>query len=247
VLLALDHNVKLVAHVLETTKNLSVSIGEVEDGVRNASVGTELADHNLCLAEVVARHTGEKMVNGLELKTAVNKIHPRGAVDIHSGSELSLSKGFRLAEVNSGHSPVRKGDLDVKRHGDDVRNEDEDDTSSPVGETAPEETVAEEEPVANHEGDLSRSNPPGAALSKLRGLLGQNMEPRKEVKVEARNAHDRVVGVFLEGNKEIGGGVPDKSEVVVARVERLEERGACGEKRDVLNIGIVFLAKLVRD
>jgi hypothetical protein len=215
VLLALDHNIKLITHVLKTTEDLSVSIGEVEDRVRNTRVGAELADHELHLAKVVSRHAGEQMVNSLELKTAVNEVHPRRAVDVHGGSELTLRKGFRLAEVNSRHTPVRKGDLNVKRHRDDMGNENEDDTGGPVGKTAPEKTVTKKEPIASHEGNLGRSNPPGAALSKLRGLLGQDVQPREEVKVEARNSHDRVVGEALERNKEVGGGVPDKGEVVV--------------------------------
>ena len=128
VLLALDHNIKLIAHILQTAQNLSVSVGEVEDRVRNARVGAEFAEHELHLAEIVSRHTGEKMVNSLELKTAVDEVQPGRAVDIHSGSKLTLRKRFLLAEVNSRHTPVRKGNLDMQRHGDDVGDQDEDNT-----------------------------------------------------------------------------------------------------------------------
>jgi len=111
---------------------------------------------------------------------------------------------------------VGEGDLHVERHGDDVGDQDEDDAGRPVGETAPEEAVAEEEPVAGHEGDLGRSNPPGAALSKLRGLLREDVEPGEEVQVETSDAHDGVVSPALEGNEEICCGVPDEGEVVVS-------------------------------
>ena len=161
-LLALDHDIKLIAYILKTAQNLSVSVGEVEDGVRNTRVGAEIAEHELHLAEVVSRHTGEKMVNGLELKTAVDEVQPGRAVDIHSCSKLTLRKRFLLAEINSRHTPVRKGNLDMQRHGDDVGDQDEDDTGGPVRESAPEEAVAEEEPVACHEADLGRANPPSA-------------------------------------------------------------------------------------
>lgn len=54
------------------------------------------------------------------------------------------------------------------------------------------------------------------------------------------DVYDRVVGVFLEGYKEVGSGVLDEGEVVVGWVKVLEERGWGGEDRDVLDIGIVF-------
>lgn len=214
-LLALNHDIKLVANILEPAQNLAVSVGEVEDRVRNASVLAEVADEELDLAEVVARHSGEEMVDSLELETAVVEVEPGRAVDVHGGSELALGEGLGLAEIDGGHSPVGQGDLDVQRHGDDVRDENEDDTGGPVGESAPDEAVAEEEPVASHEGNLGRANPPGSALSKLRGLLGKDVKPREEVEVEAGDAHDRVVGVALVGHEEIGDGVPDEGEVVV--------------------------------
>lgn len=55
------------------------------------------------------------------------------------------------------------------------------------------------------------------------------MEPGEEVEVEAGDAHDGVVGVFLEGDKDLGGLVPDVSEVVVGGVYGLEEGGAGSE------------------
>lgn len=67
------------------------------------------------------------------------------------------------------------------------------------------------------------------------------MQPGEKVEVEASNAHDWVVGVFLVWDQELGGGVPDKGEVVVARANRLEEGGAGGEQGEVLDVRIVFL------
>jgi hypothetical protein len=215
VLLALDHDSELIANILKPAQNLAVSVGEVENRVRNASVVAEIADEELHLSEVMARHSGEEMVDSLELETAVDEVEPGRAVDVHGGSELALGEGLGLAKVDGGHSPVGQGDLDVQRHGDDVRDENEGDAGGPVGESAPEEAVAEEEPVANHEGNLSRADPPSSALSKLRGLLGEHVEPREEVEVETSNAHDWVVGVALVGHEEVGGGVPDEGEVVV--------------------------------
>lgn len=41
------------------------------------------------------------------------------------------------------------------------------------------------------------------------------MQPGEEVEVEAGDAHDRVVGVFLVGNENVGGGIPGEDEAVV--------------------------------
>lgn len=100
VLLALDHDIQLITNILQPPQHLSVTIGEVEDRVRHTSVVAELPNHELHLAQVMARHTWEQVVNGLELETAMHKVHPRGAVDVHSGAELALGEGLGLAEVD---------------------------------------------------------------------------------------------------------------------------------------------------
>ena len=41
------------------------------------------------------------------------------------------------------------------------------------------------------------------------------MQPGEEVEVEASDAHDRIIGVFLVGDEEIGGGIPREDEAVV--------------------------------
>lgn len=70
------------------------------------------------------------------------------------------------------------------------------------------------------------------------------MQPGEEIQVEAGDAHHRVVGEALVLNQEVGGSVPHKGEVVVRRAQGLEEGGAGGEERNVLNIGVVFLSLL---
>ena len=67
------------------------------------------------------------------------------------------------------------------------------------------------------------------------------MQPGEEVEVKASNGHDRVVGVFLVGDEEVGRGVPDEGEVVEGREDGFEVGGGCGEKRDVLDVRVVFL------
>lgn len=162
-------------------------------------------------------------MNSLELKTSVDKVEPGGAIDVHGGSELALGEGLGFAQVESRHAPMREGDLNVQRHGDDVRDENKGDTDGPVGQSAPENTVTEPSPVAGHEGNLARADPPSLAAAKSGRSLRDDVEPREEVEVEAGDTHNRVVGVGLVGNHEVGNGVPDIGEVVVGRVKRLEE------------------------
>jgi hypothetical protein len=67
------------------------------------------------------------------------------------------------------------------------------------------------------------------------------MKPREEIKVEASNCHYRVIRINLVLNQEIGSSIPDKGKaVVVGGVKGLEKGRACGEERNVLNIGVVF-------
>lgn len=72
------------------------------------------------------------------------------------------------------------------------------------------------------------------------------MQPREEVQVEAGDAHDGIISETLVGNEKVGGGIPDKSKVVVSRTKGLEERGASSKERNVLDIGIVFLSLSVQ-
>lgn len=68
------------------------------------------------------------------------------------------------------------------------------------------------------------------------------MQPGEEVEVEAGDAHDGVVGVFLIGDEEVGGFVPGEDEaVVVGGDDGLEEFGRGGEQGDVLDVGVVLL------
>lgn len=98
-------------------------------------------------------------MDGLELQAAVDEIQPLGAVDVHGGAQLALGEGLRFAEVGGRGGPVGEGDLRVQGHGDDVGDEDEPYAEAPGGDGAPEEEVAEEVPVAEHESDLGGARP----------------------------------------------------------------------------------------
>jgi len=108
---------------------------------------------------------------------------------------------------------VRKRDLNVQWHGDDVGDEDECDSRWPIWESAPDEAVAEEEPVACHASYFGFADPACRA-----GGFGpeKEMVQGQDVEVEPGYAHDGVVCVLLVANSEVCCFVPDEGEVVIA-------------------------------
>ena len=171
----------------------------------------------------------------------MDKVQPFGAVDVHRGAQLALGEGFRLAEIRCRHAPVGEGDLHVERHRDDVRQEDEGDADGPRGQRAEDKEVAKDEPVAEHENNLGRSDPPSFAAAEGGGLPGEHMEPRQKVEVEAGESHDGVVGVGLVGDHDVGHSVPDEGEIVVVGDDALEEIGRRGKDGHVLNVRVALL------
>lgn len=172
------------------------------------------------------------MVDGLELKPTVEEVEPLGAVDIQSRAELALGKRLGRTQVGSWHSPMGEGDLDMKQDRDGVGYKNEAHAGRPVGQSAPDQAITKERPVARHEYNLEPSCPPGGA--ELGGAWGEEMQPGEDVKVEASDGHDWVVGVFLVGHEDICGLVPYESEIVEGAVDRLEVGRRVGEQRDVL-------------
>ena len=109
----------------------------------------------------------------------------------------------------------------MQRHGDDVRDQDKGDAYRPVRKCAPHQTVAEPKPIAGDESHLGRTHPRCDAASAF--WSGDEVMNGEYVEVEASDAHHRVVGVLLVLNRNVGKGVPDEGEVVICRMERLDE------------------------
>ena len=119
-----------------------------------------------------------------------------------------------------------------------MRDEHKTDADGPAREIAPHEAVPEDGPVASHECDLDGARPPCG--SKLGSAWGHEVQPRQGIEVEARQSHDGVVCVFLVGDEEVGGGVPDEGEVIERAENRFHVCGGCGEEGHVLEIGVVL-------
>ena len=67
VLLAINQNPNLIAHLPQSTENLEISICEPQNRVRNVRLPTKVLDQILESAKVVPWHSREEMVDGLEL------------------------------------------------------------------------------------------------------------------------------------------------------------------------------------
>lgn len=91
--------------------------------------------------------------------------------------------------------------------------QDESDANRPARKGAPDYAVAEPEPVAGNEGNLSRPHP-GCDTTAAFGSVDEVMD-REEVEVEAGDTHDGIVGVLLVLDGEVGECVPDEGEVVI--------------------------------
>jgi len=68
------------------------------------------------------------------------------------------------------------------------------------------------------------------------------VQPREQIEVESSYAHNRIVGIALIGNHEIGYGVPYEREIVIVRgTNGPKERGTCGKEGNILNVWVMFL------
>lgn len=103
----------LIRNLPESSNNFLVAIHECENGVRNACFVTKLEDKLLRATQVVAWDTGVEVVDGLELKTTVEKIQPCRAVHVHGGTKHLLREGLMDTQIRSRHGEVRECDLHV--------------------------------------------------------------------------------------------------------------------------------------
>lgn len=152
-------------------------------------------------------------MDSLKLQTTMYPIQPSRTVDVESSPELALGEGLSIAEVGSRHAPMRQCNLDMQRHSDDVRYQDEGDANRPGGKGPPDDAVAEPEPITGNEGDFGWSHPGCDTASAFWGV--DEVVDGEEIEVEAGDAHDWVVGVLLVLDGKVGKCVPGEGEVVV--------------------------------
>ncbi len=156
--------------------NLLVSVDEAVEGVRNAGLVAELLDIFLDAAKVVTRHAWEQVVDHLELESAVEKVQPRRAVDIHGGSKHLLWEGFVWPQVGRAHGEVRESDLHVEGACDHVAYHDKDKAIPGGGYGPVEDAITEPDPEENIACDLQMPVPPCDTLP--RTTAHEQMVPR---------------------------------------------------------------------
>lgn len=117
-LLAFGQNRSLLRDLRQSTNYAPVAVDKPVQCIRDTNLITKVLDKLLRAAEVVPRHAGVKVVNGLELQATMEEIEPGGALDIHRGAKHLLGKRFVRSHIRCTHGEVRKADLGMKRHGD---------------------------------------------------------------------------------------------------------------------------------
>lgn len=137
VLLAINQHLNLLANFVQSPDDLAIAIRESQNRIRNTCIRTKLPNHDLRLAEVMARNSWKQVVNGLELQTTMDKVQPSRAINIEGCSQLSLGERLIFSQGGGGHTPVGKSNLDMQRHSNDVRDEDECDPDGPCGQSMP--------------------------------------------------------------------------------------------------------------
>jgi hypothetical protein len=237
--LALHQRLHHLPDLFKPTKHDLVPFHKRIALVLYARLLAKLPHQHLERTQIMPRHPREQMVHRLELQAAVQEVEPGRAVDVHGGAQLALGERLGGPQVRRRHAPVRQRDLHVQEHRHTVRDQHEADADRPRWQRAPQQAVAEERPVTRHHGQLDGARPPGGA--KVRGTWREQVQPGEEVEVEASNGHDRVIGIFLVGDEEVGRSVPDEGEVVEGGEDGFEVGGGCGKERDVLNVRVVFL------
>lgn len=174
---------RLSSNVRKSTNNLLVTIIEGKDRIRNVHILTEFPNKLLRLAQIVSRDTRVQVVNSLELKTTMEKVQPRRAVDIHSSAKHLLGERFQRAKISSGHSVVRQRNLHMQRRSHHMRDENENDTAEPSRNATPDNAVSEPNPEEDVAGELEPAVPPARAV--FRSTSDDDVLPAKEVEVEA--------------------------------------------------------------
>jgi len=127
----------------------------------------------------------------LELQTAVKEVKPLRAVHIHCSAQHALREGLCGPEVGGRHGEVGEGDLDVQRHGDHVRDEDEGETAGHSGDGAIYNAIPKPGPEEDLANDFEPAVP--ASRTSARAETENKIFPGKAVKVEATEEEDDVV------------------------------------------------------
>lgn len=73
-LLALGQDSRLPSNICKTTNHFSVTINKAIQGIGYIHFSAKFLYELLCSAQIMPRHTGEKVVYGLKLQTSMDEI-----------------------------------------------------------------------------------------------------------------------------------------------------------------------------
>lgn len=112
-LLTFPHISRLSSDLLKSAQHLAITLHKAIDLVLDTHLFRPDLDLLAGLAQVMARHGGEQVVDSLELQAAVHPVQPGGAVDVHGGAQLLQGPWLVAARRDGRHSEVGKCELHV--------------------------------------------------------------------------------------------------------------------------------------
>ena len=173
----------LFRNIAKSSNDFLVAINKRENGIRNAGVTTELKDKLLGATEVVTRDTRVEVMDGLELKTAMEEIQPCRAVHIHCGTQHLLGKRLLDTQIGSGHGKVGEGNLHMQWGCHHVGDENEKHPISCIRNRPVDNAVAKPYPEENLASDLKPAMPPGRAP--FGSLVAKEVLEAQHIQVES--------------------------------------------------------------
>lgn len=86
------HHPQLLSNLAQSANDLLIPACKSKYHVRNSDVVAELLYILLRPAQIMSRETREQMVHNLVIETAMYKVQPRRAIDVHRRPHHFLSK-----------------------------------------------------------------------------------------------------------------------------------------------------------
>lgn len=175
-------NADLFRDIAKSTNNFLVAVKKCENSIGDSRIATEFKDEFLRATQIVPGNTRVEMVDGLELQTTVEEVQPCRAIYVHGGTEHLLREGFVDAQVSGGHGEVGECDLHVQWGCDHVRDQDEEDPTTPVRNGAVENAVAKPGPEERLAGNFKPAVPPRWAS--LGSLVAEKVAKAQDIEVK---------------------------------------------------------------
>lgn len=236
--LTLCKNRCLSSYLPQLANNLLIAIHKPIQRVWNPDLDAKVLYQPLSRPQVMHWNTRKEMMDRLKLESAVHKVQPLGAIDIHGGTEHLLRKGLARAQVCRAHGEMAEGALNVKRCCGHMADQDEDKTSAGTGNTLVNEPVAKLGPEEELASEFEPAIASGGALSRTQAE--NQVDLALSVEIEVAEEEDWIVKILLVLDDGLRKGVVSHNLIVIGAPQRVEEAVGNREEGHMLDIWIVL-------